>query len=59
MTDLAVVVTKEAVTLQKNPALPDYPPKPAAGEILIKHVAVASNPKDWKLAFCMSISIFG
>ncbi|KAK4701754.1 hypothetical protein P7C70_g4474, partial [Phenoliferia sp. Uapishka_3] len=30
--------------------LKDYPiPSPAAGEILIKNIAVSSNPKDWKL----------
>ncbi len=52
MTDLAVFVSKEkGATLQKHPALPNYPPKPSSGEVLIKNVAVCSNPKDWKIAF--------
>ncbi|KAI9011569.1 chaperonin 10-like protein [Hyaloraphidium curvatum] len=51
MTTLAVVLTKEkGATLQPNPQLPAFPPKPGKGEVLIRNVAVASNPKDWKLS---------
>jgi hypothetical protein len=41
----AVVLTNEkGATLQANPQSP-FPPAPGADEVLIKNVAVASNPK--------------
>ncbi|KAI9021869.1 chaperonin 10-like protein [Hyaloraphidium curvatum] len=50
MTDLAVVTHFGGPpTLEKNPQSP-YPPAPGADEVLIRHVAVASNPKDWKMS---------
>ena len=41
---LAVLSTKESETLQTFPV-----PSPGPGEVLIKNVAVAANPKDWKV----------
>ncbi|KAL5481119.1 hypothetical protein ACEPAI_10060 [Sanghuangporus weigelae] len=40
---LGVLSTKTSETLQTFPV-----PSPGPGEVLIKNVAVASNPKDWK-----------
>ncbi|KXS20778.1 GroES-like protein [Gonapodya prolifera JEL478] len=46
----AVVLTKaNGAVLQANPQTP-YPPTPGPDEVLIRNVAVASNPKDWKLS---------
>lgn len=45
-TQLAVVSNKTSNKLQKLPV-----PSPEPGEVLIKNVAVASNPKDWKALF--------
>lgn len=45
-TQLAVVSNKTSNKLQKLPV-----PSPGPGEVLIKNVAVASNPKDWKALF--------
>lgn len=41
---LAVLTNKNSSKLQTLPV-----PNPGPGEVLIKNVAVASNPKDWKL----------
>ncbi|KXS14069.1 NAD(P)-binding protein [Gonapodya prolifera JEL478] len=46
----AVVLSKaRGAVLQQNPQKP-YPPTPGPDEVLIRNVAVASNPKDWKLS---------
>ncbi|KAI9034528.1 chaperonin 10-like protein [Hyaloraphidium curvatum] len=46
----AVVLTQaEGAVLQPNPQTP-FPPVPGKNEVLIRNVAVASNPKDWKLS---------
>lgn len=42
-TQIGVLSTKSTRTLQKFPI-----PEPGPGEVLIKNVAVASNPKDYK-----------
>ncbi|KXS17186.1 GroES-like protein [Gonapodya prolifera JEL478] len=44
-----VVSAANGARLQANPQTP-YPPVPGPGEVLIRNVAVASNPKDWKLS---------
>ncbi|OCB89337.1 GroES-like protein [Sanghuangporus baumii] len=41
---LGVLSTKTSETLQTFPV-----PSPGPGEVLIQNVAVASNPKDWKV----------
>ncbi|KAL5522797.1 hypothetical protein ACEPAG_8815 [Sanghuangporus baumii] len=41
---LGVLSTKSSETLQTFPV-----PSPGPGEVLIQNVAVASNPKDWKM----------
>ena len=43
-TQLGVLVTATSATVQTFPV-----PHPGPGEVLIKNVAVASNPKDWKV----------
>lgn len=43
-TQLGVLSTKTSVTLQEFPV-----PSPGPHEVLIQNVAVASNPKDWKV----------
>ena len=43
---IGVLSTKLSQTLQTFPV-----PSPGAGEVLIQNVAVASNPKDWKVPF--------
>src|SRR3954464_8556156 len=46
----AVVLTKaKGAVFQANPQKP-YPPTPGPDEVLIRNVAVASNPKDWKIS---------
>ncbi|KXS13743.1 hypothetical protein M427DRAFT_33712 [Gonapodya prolifera JEL478] len=44
-----VVSAADGARLQANPQKP-YPPLPGPDEVLIRNVAVASNPKDWKLS---------
>ncbi|KAL5481120.1 hypothetical protein ACEPAI_10061 [Sanghuangporus weigelae] len=41
---LGVLSTKSSETLQTFPV-----PSPGPGEVLIQNVAIASNPKDWKM----------
>ncbi|KAL5522724.1 hypothetical protein ACEPAG_8742 [Sanghuangporus baumii] len=43
-TQLGVLSTKTSQTLQTFPV-----PSPGPGEVLVQNVAVASNPKDWKI----------
>ncbi|OCB90536.1 GroES-like protein [Sanghuangporus baumii] len=43
-TQIGVLSTKTSQTLQTFPV-----PSPGPGEVLIQNVAVASNPKDWKV----------
>ena len=43
-TQLGVLTSKESSVLQAFPV-----PAPGPNEVLIKNVAVASNPKDWKV----------
>ena len=43
-TQLGVLVTATSATVQTFPV-----PHPGPGEVLIKNVAVASNPKDYKV----------
>lgn len=43
-TQLGVLTTKDDSKLQTFPV-----PSPGPGEVLIRNVAVASNPKDWKV----------
>ena len=43
-TQLAVIVSRDSTELRKIPV-----PDPGPGEVLIQNVAVASNPKDWKI----------
>ncbi|KAJ3333396.1 hypothetical protein HDU93_008573 [Gonapodya sp. JEL0774] len=44
-----VLSKKSGAVFQANPQKP-YPPAPGPDEVLIRNVAVASNPKDWKLS---------
>ncbi|GAA5841465.1 hypothetical protein JCM11251_007147 [Rhodosporidiobolus azoricus] len=44
----AVYVEKEARTLKEYPV-----PSPGPNEILVRNVAVSSNPKDWKIPYYM------
>ena len=43
MSQIAVVSSGSTRELKQVPV-----PKPGPGEVLVKNVAVASNPKDWK-----------
>ncbi|KAL5498996.1 hypothetical protein ACEPAH_1514 [Sanghuangporus vaninii] len=45
-TQLGVLSTKTSQTLQTFPVQ-----SPGPGEVLVQNVAVASNPKDWKIPF--------
>ena len=45
-TQLAVVTSKTESVVKRLPV-----PKPGLDEVLIQNVAVASNPKDWKVPF--------
>ena len=41
---IGLVSTKDSITFQELAV-----PEPGPGEVLIQNVAVASNPKDWKV----------
>ena len=45
-TMLAVITTSTSSKLTRLPV-----PSPGQGEVLIRNVAVASNPKDWKVPY--------
>lgn len=50
MTNKAVRVTKAQGAIVETQSKPVSTSDLGADEVLIKNVAVASNPKDWKLA---------
>ena len=45
---IGLVSTKDSITFQELAV-----PEPGPGEVLIQNVAVASNPKDWKVPLWM------
>ncbi|KAM0746333.1 GroES-like protein [Meredithblackwellia eburnea MCA 4105] len=45
----AVLVSKEGRELKEYPI-----PTPGQGEVLIRNIAVSSNPKDWKIPYYMA-----
>ena len=49
-TQIGLVSTKIAIELQSFPV-----PSPGPDEILIQNVAVASNPKDWKVPLWLPV----